>query len=82
MPVGGIGAGGGGGGGGPNPGATPELDSLILFGGGLSSLGAYALMPFARPSPMTWRERSVPLNEHPRATTGRLSRLSPLDSAA
>jgi hypothetical protein len=31
-------------GGSPAPGATPELDSLLLFGSGLSGLGGYALM--------------------------------------
>jgi hypothetical protein len=30
----------------PGPGATPELDSLLLFGSGLSGLGAYALARF------------------------------------
>ena len=28
----------------PPPGATPELDSLLLFGSGLSGLGGYAIM--------------------------------------
>jgi hypothetical protein len=28
----------------PSPGATPELDSLLLFGSGLSGLGGYAIM--------------------------------------
>jgi hypothetical protein len=31
-------------GGGLNPGATPELDSLILFAGGISGLAGYVLM--------------------------------------
>jgi hypothetical protein len=39
-----CGTSGSGGGGGPNPGATPELDSVVLFGSGLSGLAAYALM--------------------------------------
>jgi hypothetical protein len=30
----------------PGPGETPELDSLLLFGSGLSGLGAYALARF------------------------------------
>jgi hypothetical protein len=30
----------------PGAGATPELDSLLLFGSGLSGLGAYALARF------------------------------------
>jgi hypothetical protein len=30
----------------PGTGATPELDSLLLFGSGLSGLGAYALARF------------------------------------
>ena len=30
-------------GGDPKPGATPELDSLLLFGVGLSGLGGYAV---------------------------------------
>jgi hypothetical protein len=34
---------GGSGGSGGDISATPELDSLLLFGGGLSGLGAYAL---------------------------------------
>jgi hypothetical protein len=37
------GGGGGGGGGFPPPSATPELDSLMLFGIGLSGLGGYAV---------------------------------------
>jgi hypothetical protein len=37
-----ISGGGGGTGGGGGPGATPELDSLLLFGSGLSGM-AYAL---------------------------------------
>ena len=35
---------GGGGGGGPNPGASPELDSFVLFGTSLSGLVGFALM--------------------------------------
>jgi hypothetical protein len=36
----------------PGTGATPELDSLLLFGSGLSGLGAYALARFrAKRSP-------------------------------
>jgi uncharacterized repeat protein (TIGR01451 family) len=38
------GGGGGGGGGGPNPSDTPELDSLLLFGSGLSGLAGYAAL--------------------------------------
>jgi hypothetical protein len=44
-----IGAGGGGGGsggGGGNPGATPELDSLLLFGSGLAGLAGLARLRF------------------------------------
>jgi IPT/TIG domain len=37
-------SGGGNPGGGPDPSATPELDSLLLFGSGLSGLGAYAVL--------------------------------------
>jgi Domain of unknown function DUF11 len=40
----GSGGGGGGGGGGVPPGATPELDSLLLFGSGLSGLAGYAAL--------------------------------------
>lgn len=40
----GGGVGGDGGGGGINPGQTPELDSLLLFGSGLSGLAGYALL--------------------------------------
>jgi len=41
--TGGGGTGGGGTGGGPSLAATPELDSLLLFGFGLSGLGGYAV---------------------------------------
>lgn len=37
---------GGGGGGGPVLAATPELDSLLLFGFGLSGFGGYAFTRF------------------------------------
>ena len=40
----GPGGGAGDGVGGPGPQATPELDSLVLFGSGLSGLGGYVLM--------------------------------------
>jgi hypothetical protein len=40
------GGGGGGNGGPPSPAATPELDSLLLFGVGLSGLGGYAVTRF------------------------------------
>jgi hypothetical protein len=36
--------GGGGGGGGPIPSATPELESMSLFGSGLARLGGYILL--------------------------------------
>ncbi len=39
-----CGGGGGGGGGGQIPGATPELDSIALFGSGLSGLAGYVLL--------------------------------------
>jgi len=42
------GGGTGGGGGGPNPGETPELDSLLLFGSGLSGLIGYATLRVRR----------------------------------
>jgi uncharacterized repeat protein (TIGR01451 family) len=48
----GGGGGTGGGGGGVNPGATPELDSLFLFGSGLSGLAGYAAL--------RWRSRRRP----------------------
>jgi hypothetical protein len=41
--LGGGGSGGVGGGGGPGLGATPELDSLLLFGGGALGLAGYAI---------------------------------------
>jgi hypothetical protein len=50
----GIGDGNTGGGGTPDPSATPEMDSLLLFGGGLSGLGGYALM---RIRSRRWRTR-------------------------
>jgi uncharacterized repeat protein (TIGR01451 family) len=37
-----------GGGGGPGPGATPELDSLLLFGSGAGGLAAYLRLRFTR----------------------------------